>query len=102
MPPLRLQLSRRKGFDLQAASRAVNGLPAARVSRPGKWGNPFVIGTPGVPDAAQAVRRFRLDLLLRLSRNPDLLEPLRGKNLACWCRPQTPCHADVLLDLANR
>jgi hypothetical protein len=61
-----------------------------------------VVGAPGVPDAAQAVRRFRLDLLLRLSRNPDLLESLRGKNLACWCKPQTPCHADVLLDLANR
>nr|WP_295465295.1 DUF4326 domain-containing protein [Mesorhizobium sp.] len=27
---------------------------------------------------------------------------LRGKNLACWCRPGSPCHADVLLDLANR
>lgn len=27
---------------------------------------------------------------------------LRGKNLACWCRVGTPCHADVLLDVANR
>jgi hypothetical protein len=27
---------------------------------------------------------------------------LRGKNLGCWCRPDQPCHADVLLDLANR
>lgn len=27
---------------------------------------------------------------------------LRGKNLACWCKPGAPCHADVLLDLANR
>lgn len=26
---------------------------------------------------------------------------LRGKNLACWCKPDAPCHADVLLDLAN-
>jgi hypothetical protein len=100
--PVRLQLSRRKGFDLQAQSRARNGLPAARVSRPGKWGNPFQAGALGIPDAAEAVRRFRLDLLLRLSREPDLLEPLRKKNLACWCRPGQPCHADVLLDLANR
>ena len=29
------------------------------------------------------------------------LPALRGKNLACWCRPGTPCHADVLLELAN-
>ncbi|HEX5183627.1 MAG TPA: DUF4326 domain-containing protein [Allosphingosinicella sp.] len=27
---------------------------------------------------------------------------LRGKNLACWCRLDAPCHADVLLELANR
>lgn len=26
---------------------------------------------------------------------------LRGKNLACWCRLDQPCHADVLLELAN-
>jgi len=30
------------------------------------------------------------------------IEQLRGKNLACWCRLDQPCHADVLLDLANR
>jgi len=26
---------------------------------------------------------------------------LRGKNLACWCRLDQPCHADVLLEIAN-
>ena len=26
---------------------------------------------------------------------------LRGFNLACWCRLDLPCHADVLLDLVN-
>jgi hypothetical protein len=31
---------------------------------------------------------------------PDLA-PLRGKNLACWCKPGAACHADVLLLLAN-
>jgi hypothetical protein len=31
---------------------------------------------------------------------PDLA-PLRGKNVACWCKPGAPCHADVLLELAN-
>jgi len=39
--PVRLQLSRRKGFDLQAWSREVNGLPAVNVARPGRFGNPF-------------------------------------------------------------
>lgn len=31
----------------------------------------------------------------------DIIATLRGKHLACWCRPGTPCHADVLLELAN-
>lgn len=30
------------------------------------------------------------------------LPSLRGKDLACWCPIGSPCHADVLLDLANR
>ncbi|WP_375453762.1 hypothetical protein [uncultured Methylobacterium sp.] len=37
---VRLRLSRAKGFDLQAHSLAVNGLPAVVVARPTKWGNP--------------------------------------------------------------
>jgi hypothetical protein len=32
---------------------------------------------------------------------PSDLLPLRGKNLACWCKLGEPCHADVLLELAN-
>lgn len=35
--PVRLQLSRKKGFDLQAHSSAVNGLPAVNVARPTMW-----------------------------------------------------------------
>jgi hypothetical protein len=31
----------------------------------------------------------------------DHIHELRGKNLACWCRPGATCHADVLLELAN-
>lgn len=29
------------------------------------------------------------------------LDQLRGHDLACWCKPGEPCHADVLLRLAN-
>jgi hypothetical protein len=31
----------------------------------------------------------------------DAARELRGKNLACWCNPGDPCHADVLLEIAN-
>jgi hypothetical protein len=63
--PVRLTLSRNRGFDLQALSLATNGLLAVVVARPTKWGNPFVIGEPAgesgeiVADAKEAVRRFR-------------------------------------------
>jgi hypothetical protein len=30
------------------------------------------------------------------------LEDLRGKNLYCFCGPEEKCHADVLLELANK
>lgn len=42
--PVRLQLNRRKGFNLQALSLATNGLPAVNVARPSKWGNPYKVG----------------------------------------------------------
>lgn|GEM_PF-777537 len=114
--PVRLQLSRRKGFNLQALSLATNGLPAVKVTRPGEFGNPFVIGEPArigddrpVRNAAEAVALFRAELTLSLEKNDfalDNLLTLRGKNLACWCEIHkngvaVPCHADVLLELAN-
>ncbi len=32
----------------------------------------------------------------------DAVRFLRGKNLACWCPLDQRCHADILLELANR
>ena len=37
-----------------------------------------------------------------LPADPDWLAPLRGHDLACWCPLDQPCHADVLLELANQ
>lgn len=34
-------------------------------------------------------------------RHYDLWSMLHGRNLACWCPLDQPCHADVLLELAN-
>jgi len=50
-------------------------------------------------DAAQAVEWFRLWAPLALE--PSKVELLRGMDLACWCKPGDPCHADVLLEMAN-
>ena len=35
-------------------------------------------------------------------RANEIRAELAGKNLACWCRLDQPCHADVLLEVANR
>ncbi len=100
--PVRLRLSRARGFDLQAHSRAVNGLPAVVVARPGMWGN-FAAVRAGTPTGALAVEAFRRWIAEEASwawKGRAGID-LRGKNLACWCKPGEPCHADVLLELAN-
>jgi hypothetical protein len=71
-----------------------------RVARPSSYGNRFYIGLPANPSAEDCVRRFREEQAPEYEGLP--LERLRGKNLACWCRLDQPCHADVLLELANR
>jgi hypothetical protein len=69
------------------------------VGRPSRWGNPFKVG--GGVSRAEAVRRFREWFM----GHPELVEvarrELRGRDLACWCRLDEPCHADVLLEVAN-
>lgn len=124
--PIRLRLSRAKGFDLQGHSQEANGLPAVNVARPSLYGNPF-----SVKDAADiyncrtesahhyAVEWFREWITTPLTAEAHQpmhewdgyqaqhakitkgLPSLRGKNLACFCRPGFACHADVLLELAN-
>lgn len=104
--PVRLQLRRTARFNLQDASRAVNGLPAVSCARPGRWGNPFPVGKPGplgrvAPDNEGAVGFFEAMLddpeLREAAGYPEDLTPLRGHNLACWCAPREKCHVDVLL-----
>lgn len=117
--PERIRQSRAKGARI--------GPNASSVARSSKMGNPFVVGdvvqveyqglyfefdlTP-----VMAVEAFRQLMETRLSTWPnmaaedraysmewaDRLEKLRGRDLACYCPLGQPCHADVVLDLANR
>lgn len=61
-----------------------------------RWATPFPIEQFGDRLALNLYRLWATD---QARRDPHWLEPLQGKNLACWCRPGQPCHADVLLDL---
>jgi hypothetical protein len=50
-------------------------------------------------DVDQAVAWYRLWATTALE--PRTIELLRGMDLCCWCPLSQPCHADVLLELAN-
>ena len=94
-------------------------------ARPGLIGNPFPIDIYGRPVAVelhtqwlkQTMSTGELSGLSRCDRwsDPpgvslvtlrrwvlDELKNARGMNLACWCALDGPCHADVLLEIANR
>lgn len=113
----RVQLSRKAGWRMPPNT--------VSVARPGRWGNPFYVSR--WRDARTCVALFENSMqgvwnpatsahlpqawqgydehtswLARMKPHPlDLLCELRGKNLACWCSLDQPCHADVLLCLAN-
>ena len=74
---------------------------AILVDRTTKWGNPFRIRVHTLSQYKEAVNYFRGYAEERLVREPNWLELLRGKDLVCWCAP-LPCHADILLELANK
>lgn len=105
MTPVRIQLRRTKGWRMPADT--------VKVDRSTRWGNPFFVGQSVLSGegmdfsesplrtAEDAVASFR-DMLAMEPRNyPIDLSPLRGRNLACWCNLDEPCHADVLLELVN-
>ena len=104
--PIRIQLSRKKGWRMPPNT--------VKVDRSTKWGNPFIVGKHGT--RARCVDLYRklaaCYLCLSAGNGPaqsrarkameSARHTLRGKNLACWCPLDKPCHADVLLDIANR
>ena len=79
---------------------------AVYVGRPSKWGNPFKIGkdASGVRwNREQVIELYRAWITDKDSSDNllDDIGELKGKDLVCWCAP-LPCHADVLLELANK
>ena len=92
--PSRIQRRRSRGWRQPAA--------ALYVGRPTTWGNPYKVG-PGHNAAQEAVMLFRRDLtagVLSFAVD-DVRRELNGRDLICWCKAGAPCHADVLLAIAN-
>ena len=94
----RIQLSRAKGWRMPPNTIIV--------ARPSRWGNPFKAADHGSGTHAQSIAVKLYECWLDRSEQAKLMaaaiRDLRGKNLACWCKLGDPCHADVLLELANR
>lgn len=71
------------------------------MARPHRYGNPHLVSD--TLDATGAVELYRQDLLS--GHLPygvgQVRADLAGKDLMCWCPPGQPCHADVLLLIAN-
>lgn len=111
--PKRIQRKRTKGW------RMPDG--AVYVGRGTRWGNPYRAGKaeprmPWLPagtvlTSEQAVACYRdmvngggvhiLSDQYLSSSVGQILFFLRGRDLACWCPLDQPCHADVLLEIAN-
>lgn len=124
--PVRIQRRRTKGWTTPLCSCGC-GQRAIYVGRPTKWGNPFVpVPIGGAPyrwtvvddngvdyrepphgwmhresAVLKAVNLYYADVKGKLAPYPPLSE-LCGHDLACWCPLDSPCHADVLLRLANQ
>jgi len=108
----RVQLLRKKGWRMPANTR--------KVDRSTVFGNPFEAGSKDSHEAVQLHRAWltgamtddeietrypRLvatHLIARRRRVLASVPALRGMNLACWCPRSRACHADLLLELANR
>ena len=96
--PRRIQRKRTKGWRMPPN--------AIYVGRPTRYGNPNIVGdlfNGGNMSAADAVSQFRSQLIghrLQFGLN-EIHRVLAGHDLACWCPLDQPCHADVLLELAN-
>ena|ERR1051326_2258093 len=98
--PKRIQRKRTKGWKMP--------LNTVYVGRPTRWGNPFRIGEHAVGGTIDGVPIYQptADGVLSAFRAWVIkykidLSALRGKDLACWCKDGAPCHADILLELAN-
>ncbi len=96
--PLRIQRRRTKGYKMPTG--------AVYCGRPTIWGNPWYDDWP----ASVCVENYRLWLtkipsfggLEKASAILKRISELRGKQLACWCPLDKPCHVDVLCEIANR
>lgn len=107
MPAERIQRSRRRDWRMPD--------DAVYVGRPSTWGNPYKLGGRNpvtgrkIETLEEAVELYRAEIATMMTDHPERYSAfilsaqteLGGRTLACWCPLTQPCHADVLLEIAN-
>lgn len=93
----RIQRKRTKGWKMPKNT--------VYVGRPSKWGNPFIVSEYDNPKKVVSMYDYYISTMLFSVGTSDeyreKIKEIKGKNLACWCPLDQPCHADVLLKIAN-
>ena len=82
---------------------------AVNVTRGTDWGNPFRIDFALDLGPSLGCLTITRELAVELFRawvnergwTDQIRRELAGKALVCWCPLDQPCHADVLLEIAN-
>lgn len=106
--PIRIQMKPIKGWRIPTNT--------IYVGSPSKWKNPYKVGDKisllnvitNEPyereiDALGAKILFRAKVKsYGKAAEKEIISGLKGKNLACTCKIGDPCHADVLLEIANK
>jgi len=74
------------------------------VGRPTRWGNPFAAPSNDYSGRNYAAAKFShwVEEVAQRDLVAAIKTELRGKDLACWCPEDHPCHADILLRIANQ
>jgi len=92
--PQRIQLRRTRGWRKPDNTVVV--------TRPGKWGNPFKIAAKQPAEVCvEKYERWLHSDPTGIALAAEARRELKGKNLACWCALGDPCHAEILLKVAN-
>jgi len=72
---------------------------AVYCARPSKWGNPYKVSEYGL---TECLRLYREWLIKQLELNSSFLEPLRGKDLVCYCNLNQKCHCDIIIEFLTQ
>ena len=120
--PIRVQRSRKH------KQVSPNGLPIVYCGRPSEFGNPFIVGglyklgtgangkfswircldekltddTWIKMETVEQCIEWHKEYLKRYPLKPKQIERLKGKNLSCWCKVDSQCHVDALLEIVNQ